>query len=204
MFVKLLFHSCQQDKEKGQSDFQEVFNAPTYYTRVFGASEYQLHEKSQKETRKPKSLPKEDHLQMVYQYLEDELTSVEKHGINTVHDYTHARRVGYVYGTLLNGKRGSAYSKIECIDWIERNAWIDLAMMQERDHQLLDNWAVLFFMGKDRKKKGLEPIVYPKQTHKVLDMLVDPVIRKKAGVSEENTYLFAYTETSDEGAIGYK
>ena len=47
------------------------------------------------------------------------------------------------------------------------------------------------------------PIVYPKKTHPIMDMLSNLSIRRMAGVSDSNTFLLAYTMASDNGAVGF-
>lgn len=192
-----------KDYEKVQDlkNFQKVFTSSVYYQSFFGDAQYMLEEKSQKETRLPKSLPIEEDFQSVIKKTQEAIQTIQS--IQSHHEFVWARQLVFVLGTLLNGKRGSECEMIEVDDWVSRNNWIDTASLRPEDTKLLEEYGLLFFMGKKRLRKGLTPIIFPKLCHNVLDMLADEEIRLKVGVNPNNKHLFAYTEMSPDGALGY-
>ncbi len=203
--ILIPYFICSKDEENLMMirNFKAVFTSHTYYSRVIGAAEYQLREKSQKETRKPKSLPDEANLQFLFKRLEVEIDTITKIGINGKADFVWARKILVSYLTLMNGKRGSEPSCLTINDWLDRDSWIDKTMMKKHDKELLQKYTITFFMGKERKGKSLVPIIFHKRVNSVLDMLADKDIRKKAHVRNANDFLFAYTGNSMDGAIGF-
>ena len=53
------------------------------------------------------------------------------------------------------------------------------------------------------KGAALVPVLIPKDCEKVMIILADNKNRIAAGVIEENAFLFAYTQMSEDGTIGY-
>ncbi len=47
------------------------------------------------------------------------------------------------------------------------------------------------------------PFFFPVRCEAVLEMLADSAIRERVGVSMSNNFLFAYTDASSDGAVGY-
>ncbi len=62
-------------------------------------------------------------------------------------------------------------------------------------------YSVAFVMGKG---DSLLPVFLPANCTAALDMLADSKVREKAGVSNTNRFLSAYSEQSQDGSIGYK
>ncbi len=202
IYINLYICQHNEAKVKQVKEFREVFSSRTYYGSVFGTAEYQLIEKSQKQTRLPKSLPKEEDHHFLMGKLEGEVQKIVQNGITTTAQYVWARRVSYVYSTLLNGKRGNETSLLEVKDWLNRDQWVNKYMVTTRDQHLLADYAIVFFMGKIRKRQGLVPMIFPKAIHTLMDLLCDKDVRKVAHVRETNEYIFAYTESA-EPVLGY-
>ena len=177
--------------------FREVFCSPTHYAKLMATAEYQLKERRQRLNRKPDHLPDEGQLRVLNTYLERELGRIT---ITSTRSFVHARKVALAHITLLNARRGSEAARLLVRDWRERHSWIDKSRLTEEDLALLKKYSVAFVMGKGSQ---LLPVFFPSMCEEVLEMLADYNIRQDAGVSASNEFLFAYTDASVEGAVGY-
>ncbi len=180
--------------------FQQVLTAPTQYSRIFGGAADMLREKSQTETRRPKNLPHEDNYQTLWRYLEQEADEIVQNGITNRKEFIHARRMFHSMCTLLNGKRGSEASLVTITDWLNRDSWLTPELLQDGDEEVMSKYAVTFIMG---KTKTLSPMFFQNKISQGLDMMCDRMVRKMAGVSPLNNFLFPYTGYSDDSCIGY-
>ncbi len=71
-----------------------------------------------------------------------------------------------------------------------------MTYLNDEDAKLMQKYAMTFVMGKERNGgECLVPVFFSKMTKSK--------IRKQAGVSSTNRYLFAYTEMSHDGCLGY-
>ena len=53
------------------------------------------------------------------------------------------------------------------------------------------------------KGDQLLPVFFPARCEAVLEMLADSTVQQRVGVSMSNKFLFAYTDASSDGAVGY-
>ena len=53
------------------------------------------------------------------------------------------------------------------------------------------------------KGDQLLPVFFPARCEAVLEMLADSAVQQRVGVSTSNKFLFAYTDASSDGAVGY-
>lgn len=189
----------QKDKASAVKEFQDVFTAPTYYARLFSAAEYQLKEKRQRENRKPAALPAEENVSTLHRFLNEEISRLLSQGVNSKANFVRLRRCTVAYITLFNAKRGSEAARLQLTDWTDRASWIPEEVDDEAA-DLLKRYSVTFVMGKG---DGLVPVFFPNNAIQALNILADKDTRCMAGVSENNKFLFPYTEMSDDGSIGY-
>ncbi len=182
--------------------FQNMLTAKTQYSRLFGMVAYQQGEKtkSQTETTKLKNLPNNDNYETLWRYLDKEAEDIIKNGITTRKEFIHGRRVFHAMSTLLNGKRGNAASHTTMTDWLDRNRWLTSEHLHDGDEDVTSKYAVTFIMCKANR---LVPMFFQNKISQGLDMMCDRKLRKMAGVTPLNNYLFPYTEYSANSCIGY-
>ena len=184
-------------------EVREVFVAPIHYAKVMAAAEYRLRQKGQRQTRKPRNLPKEDELGKLLTFIERHLSITTT--VKSQSDVVQLRKVVLACITLLNARRGSVavrphYIRLLVMDWVQRHEWVEGAKLMASHEALLQRYSVAFAMGKG---DSLLPVFFPTNCTAALDRLADSNVREKAVVSNMNRYLFAYSEQSQVGSIGY-
>ena len=102
--------------------------------------------------------------------------------------------------TLLNVRRGIEAARLLVTDWVQHHEWVEGVKLTVSHKALLRCYSVAFVMGKG---DSLLPVFFPANCIAALDMLADSNVREKAGVSNSNRFLFAYSEKSQDGSIGY-
>ena len=179
-------------------EFREVFVAPIHYAKVMAGAEYGFREKRQRQTRKPSNSPKEDELGKLLTFIERHLsitTTVKSQG-----DIVQLRKVVLTRITLLSARRGSEAAILLVTDWVQRHEWVEGVKLTKNHEALLRRYSVAFVKGKG---DALLPVFFPANCTAALNMLADSNVREKAGVSKTNRCLFAYSEQSQDGLIGY-
>ena len=179
-------------------EFREVFASPIHYAKLMATAEYHLKEKRQRQNRKPSNLPSEVDLSKLMSYIDDELKRIST--VTSPRDFVQLRKVTLARITLLNARRGSEAARLLVADWYERGEWIRGARLTSKHKELLKMYSVAFVMGKGDK---LLPVFFPVKCEEALGLLADSTVRQRAGVSPTNGFLFAYTDASPDGSIGY-
>lgn len=181
-------------------EYYEYFSAPTNYAMLFSEAEYCLKERRQRENRKPKSLPDEENVRHLENFMEQEIIRLSSSECLTKKTYVQLRKVTLAHLTLLNCKRGSEVARMLIQDYQERDTWINNRDVTEEDREILDTYAVTFLMGKGMT---LVPVIIPRVYEAACNALASEQNRKNAGVSPTNRFLFPYTEYSEDECIGY-
>ena len=97
-------------------------------------------------------------------------------------------------------RRGSEASRLLLSAGKDCHSWIDRSQLSKSDKELQSRYSVAFVMGKGDQRL---PVFFPARCEAVLEMLADSAIRERVGVSMSNNFLFAYTDASSDGAVGY-
>ena len=66
--------------------------------------------------------------------------------------------------------------------------------------QTQGKYSITFMMG---KSLGLVPVQISKECEAAMEVLADSQNRADAGINPSDNFLFAYTQMSDDGSIGY-
>ena len=100
---------------------------------------------------------------------------------------------------LFNARRGGKPSRMKIDQWINRKQWLhkDLA---EADRQLFREMEITFLTGKGNH---LVSCIVPLDCVPALNLLTNEVLRKQAGLLEENKFIFANTEGSNHHVDGW-
>ncbi len=183
--------------------------------------------KATAKTRKPSNLPKEDELGKLLTFIERHLSIATT--VMSQSDFVQLRKVVLACITLLNARRGSEAARLLVMDWVQHHVvlaritllnvrrgieaarllvtdwvqhheWVEGVKLTVSHKALLRCYSVAFVMGKG---DSLLPVFFPANCIAALDMLADSNVREKAGVSNSNRFLFAYSEKSQDGSIGY-
>lgn len=200
--TKIVFADCIiQGDDKTATDignFEKIFNLN--YSNLFSDAEYNLKERRQRVTRKPNSLPNEEEFVKLRSYLCEEIKALSKGKEITKSEYIRLRKCTLTRLTLLNGRRGSELAKMLIKDFEEKDTWINKENLEEADKELTRKYSLAYVMGKGSK---LVPILIPNDCLSAVNILVDPLHRKEAGINPCNSFVFAYTKDSDLPTIGY-
>ena len=139
-----LEHAAAEDSLK---KFITVFSNKSYHRKLFGKAEYALIEKRKTENRQPNALPEELHYQTLKDYIEQKIRDFAE-GLTTK-DFVADRKIVVAYLTLNNCRRGNECTRITLEDWQRRNEWTGPKdKMTKDDQKLLDDYSVMFIMGK--------------------------------------------------------
>ena len=156
------------------------------YSKIISRAEYQLQENWQRQNRKRRALPDEEHLDKLRVYLINEIDeAIKRTGPLTKVMYVHLRKVTAMRLTILNARRGSERARMQLKDFNERHSWISQGMSKE----LTAKYAITFIVGKGNK---LVPVLLPLECEKAMAMLADGANRAHPGISPKNDFLFAY------------
>ena len=118
----------------------------------------------------------------------------------TKQQYIHLRRIVYTRVTLLNARRGSEAARMLIQDFSERSMWIKEDDLTVEDRALLDQFCVVYIMGKGTK---LVSVLIPKDCERAMEILADSQVRGHVGISTDNKFIFGYTGMSEMGVIGF-
>ena len=189
----------QREKAIEVECFEKVFNMN--YSKLFNDAEYQLKEKRQRENRKPTALPNEGDLDKLRTHVNKCISeAIKVKSTLTKTRYVQLRQVVLTRLTLLNARRGSEPARMLIDDFKERDSWIDTTKLSSDDATVVAKYSITYLMGKGEK---LVPVLIPKDCEKAMIILADKTNRTAAGVSEQNLFLFAYTQMSEDGTTGY-
>ncbi|XP_071500912.1 uncharacterized protein [Diadema antillarum] len=204
--LKATFLMADQDGEAEQIDrFIAVLDLQ--YNNVFGDATYHLNRNREEKLRKPSGQSLESDIKVIREYtttkiselVGNELEFFDKHRFVELRDCTVARL------TLFNARRGGEPSRlfIKCWEDAKSGVWLDKQQLENLDpidKILAKDIRVGYQTGKGRH---LVPVLFPKDTHKALDILVDKEVRSTAAVLSDNTYLFPTTTGTDSHVSGW-
>ncbi|XP_060554702.1 uncharacterized protein LOC132715677 isoform X3 [Ruditapes philippinarum] len=177
------------------------------WSELFGESEYHVITK-RIETRKPSALPNEKDLKLLTQYVKAQLKKLSEDSYTFIaeEEFTVLRNLLVTRLTLFNARRGGEPSRLTINQWLEakNDVWkqnfnVD-SLENSDDVDLMTNYKVSYQPGKNDGK--LVPVMYPDDCHNALNILCNPDIRKDAGVSKNNAFLFPRTNHSERHCIG--
>ena len=189
----------QREKAVEVEMFKKVFNMN--YSKIFNDAEYQLKEKRQRDNRKPTALPDEGDLEKLRSHLNKCVSeAIRVKSTLTKTRYVQLRQVVLARLTLLNARRGSEPARMLIKDFEERDSWIDTTKLSSDDATVLVKYSITFIIGKGAT---LVPVLIQKDCEKAMTILANEKNRTAAGVSEENLFMFAYTQMSEDGTTGY-
>ena len=102
----------------------------------------------------------------------------------------------------MEGEGGGEPSRLKICQWLEREKWMSKSQVEngEKEHLVKMGLHIMYQTGKGNK---LVPCLVPPDCVLALDKLCDHDIRKDAGVSSRNAYIFANTEGSEEHVSGW-
>ena len=171
---------------------------------VFGDSKYQINKARQERLRLPTRCPEEEHIEELRDYLLrriDQLSCI--YSQIDQHTFVDLRNCICSRLTLFNARRSNEPCRIKVTQWTGRNKWVKQDMVNklgEADKKLFNSLDILYMTGKGNH---VVPCLVPLDCRRGLDLLVDENIRRNAGVSSTNKYLFPSTENSQTHIIGW-
>lgn len=176
-------------------DFLKVFKY--YEDEFFGTAYYDIMQRKNAVSRKPKNITKDDDVNMVYEECYAIINAIDAFEFVGEAEFVNVRTAIATVLTIFNARRGGEPVRLQGSQWIEalNGDWLDEDDTDEED------MLVTFQTGKG--KDHLVPVFFPSETIKGMNFLTDNAIRKQAGVSIKNTYVFASTRGSDSYVSGW-
>ena len=177
-------------------DFLKVFKY--YEDEIFGSAYYDINHKKNVEARKPKNLANNDDVDMVYEECYSIIESIDEFTFVGETEFVLVRTATTTALTMFNARRGGEPVRLRKYQWPEALNGDRLDKGDEpSDHDMLLSYQT--GKGSDH----LVPVFYPEETWKGVKFLTDDNIRRQAGVSKKNHYIFSSTRGSDVYVSGW-
>lgn len=177
-------------------DFLEVLKL--YEHDYFDAAYYEINHRRNTTLRKPASLPKDDDVKALTQECERVMSSVDVYDFDSK-AFIPVRSALATTLILFNARRGGEPVRLRIKQWEEalKGEWVEKVSDEEFNEETM---LVTYQTGKGANH--LVPVMFPPETLSAMKYLVDPDVRKKAGIRSSNHYIFA-TTNSDGHASGW-
>lgn len=169
----------------------------------FSDSRVALDHTRQRTTRKPKFLPIESDMSLLRQHIQLIIQNMSNHVIKSqlnpsCQEYITLRNAVCTKLTLLNARRGGEAARLVLTDLKEglKDEWIDkyhYGKLDELDKKLVDQVKVCYQSGKGTKR--LVPLLIPVDCLAALRIITKKEIRRIAGISDNNPFVFAPVNT---------
>lgn len=173
---------------------------------IFGDAVYELNNNRNINLRRPQSLPLEEDIKKLREYLIKNISFITgKDNLNSK-DFTSLRDLVVCRLTLFNARRGGEPCRLSIEDWkdAKNGTWIDeknTLKLDEIEKKILDKVKITYQTGKGNNH--LVPILFPVDTFKGIDMICCPDRRAKLKIPLENKYLFPSLHGSTSHVIGW-
>ncbi|XP_065926614.1 uncharacterized protein [Magallana gigas] len=173
------------------------FNLPD----IVGKARYHTEKNSLKKARLPKSLPLEDEMRKLKQFLIQEIDdTVENFSLNR---YTWLRSLVVARLTLYHARRGEEGSRLLLEEWYDaiNSTWIPQEAVEsvkdDAEKYLIGQYKLAYMAGKGRK---CVPVLIPNDLVGPIELLISH--RQNFGIAETNNFLFA-TKSSSSHCSGW-
>lgn len=153
---------------------------------VFGDSKYLINKARQERLRLPSRQPPEDKLMELRLYTINRIQFLVTEELTSTL-FVELRNLACSRLTLFNARRGGEPCRMITENWTDREKWRGRMQINPDDGKLFRNMDVTYITGKGNH---LVSILVPKDTSKALDILANKTSRDRAGIPEENTFLF--------------
>ena len=174
---------------------------------LFSRSLFLVEGKRQAVLRKPQSMPLEHDIKQLKDFTVDSIAEIvdSEYDASDVHIFNKLRALSVSRLTVFNARRGAEPSRMTLDEWNDaaNQAWVDPQQVEAVIHPiekyLLKSFKLAYQRGKGSRK--LVPVLIPNYTQRAVEMLVE--MRSEVGVSENNVYLFPYTQKSEGHVNGW-
>lgn len=173
------------------------FNLPD----IVGKARYHTEKNSLKKARLPKSLPLEDDMRKLKQFLIQEIDDTV--GNFSLNQYTWLRSLVVARLTLYNARRGEEGSRLLLEEWYDalNSTWIPQEAVEsvkdDAEKYLIGQFKLAYMAGKGRK---CVPVLIPNDLVGPIELLISH--RQNFGIAETNNFLFA-TKSSSSHCSGW-
>lgn len=193
----------------------DMWNDLNQYYNFFKSNEdaiilsarYQLENNRLKKARRPSQLPLEEDISAIHSYIQKRMKELcDKFSFWSAPTFIELRNITMSRLTLWNGRRGGETGRLSISEWKEgfADGWIDkqrLKSLSEADQQLVQSTKIVYQAGKGNRH--LVSLLIPEDTVQAMNKLSDDRSRELAGVSSENTFVFASTQNSNLNFSGW-
>lgn len=171
----------EDTKKEKVTDFLQVLKH--FEDEIFGDAIYDLNYRSQVANRKGICLPKEEDVSLV---MNECISVMQKTSFLDFDAFCSIRAATISYLTLHNARRGGEPVRLFIKQWQEA---LDGHWNSRKPSDCPNECLVTFMTGKGTAH--VVPVLFPPCTQKAMSYLVDPEVRRNAGVPNSNIYIFA-------------
>ena len=195
----LLVYGKEGDADKVR-DFTTVFSL--LEEEIFGGALYTIRQKRNKSTRKPASLPNEEVIRLLTDYINkttDKSYILFKHPSSIFVD---VRDAACARLTIYNGRRGGEPARLFLYQWEEavEGTWLREETRQAYKDEISTGNRITFQEGKGYKQV---PVFFPPDIISAMMFLSSEEVRRDSNILPKNQYLFPSTNGSDNHVSGW-
>ena len=186
------------EREKEVVGFLKVLKS--YENDYFGDAYYDLKYRRNVNLRKPANLPKDEDVDMLLTECKNVISQINCYDY-PAQSYVSIRSAVATYLTIFCARRGGEPVRLQLYQWKEavQGEWVDREDIPEEYQQ--ESMLITYQTGKG--SDHLVPVVFPPETIEAMKFLTNKEVRRHAGVSEQNVYIFASTQQSNSHASGW-
>ncbi|RXG56837.1 hypothetical protein Avbf_15881 [Armadillidium vulgare] len=188
----------REDESKKMVEFRKALNNNLIWTPLFGKQRKYRASRSQFQIKKPTNLPREEDMRKVRLFLLNGIKKFSSEDEFDPRNFTILRRLLVTRITFLNARRGGEPCRLLISQWEEakQDQWLNQDFVKAalntkmEDLSLLNEFKIAY-----QKGKGLQSlsIIIPNSCIKGLNIMSDSRVRRRAGIREDNKYLFPTT-----------
>ena len=188
------------DKSKRVTDFVQVLKL--FENEIFGDAYYDLNFRKNVNSRKPVNLPSDEDVKLLMNECVEIMGKISDYDFPDPALYTDIRTATLTYLIIFNARRGGEPGRLFFHQWKEalRGDWLEKDSLPD-DFDPDEANLITFITGKGADH--LVPIIFPVEVLQSMTYLTNMEVRRGAGVSEKNQYVFSSSRNSMGYASGW-
>ena len=195
----------KEEREEGLRQFLKVLDY--HWGEIFNSALFRIDKRRQEKLRKPGELPLETDLQKLNDFCMKTMNEIatDQFALCGIDEFRKLRACIVTRLTVFNSRRGGEPARLELSEWnaADNGEWIDPQLAQTvspDDQEMLAKYKLAYQSGKGNK--DVVPLLIPMDCVVGIRKLMD--MRAEVGISDNNKYVFPYSQQSLDHVCGWK